>query len=153
MADSKRQQIISAIKTGLQGITIANGYETDLGNYIYEWKLAAYQSTELPGADLRDTTETVTNTIDLHQHDMTVEVKILGNTSSIAADIRKRLADVIKAVKTDLTWGGLAEDTVVIGEDLIEAEINITGTGAVKVNAASARFTVSYTTAPFDPYA
>ncbi len=50
MADSKRQQIISAIKTGLQSITIANGYETDLGSSIYEWRLAEYQSMELPSA-------------------------------------------------------------------------------------------------------
>lgn len=152
MADSKRQQIMNAIKTRLQSISVANGYETDLGNCIYEWKLSVYQSTELPGADLRDTTETVVNTIELHQHDMTVDVKILGNTTSLAADIRKRLADVVKAVKTDLTWGGLAENTVIIGEDLIEAEISIAGTGTVKVNGASARFTVSYITALFDPY-
>ncbi len=45
---------------------------------------------------------------------MTVEIKILGNTSSLATDIRKRLADVVKAVSVDLTWGGLAEDTMII---------------------------------------
>jgi hypothetical protein len=152
MADSKRQQIVSAIKTRLQGITVANGYETDLGNAIYEWRLSAYQSTELPGADLRDTTETVGVTVGSHEHKMTAEVKVLGSTSSLPADIRKRLADVVKAAGTDLTWGGLAEDTAAAGQDLIEAEVNITGTGLVKVCAASVRFEVSYTTAPFNPY-
>lgn len=152
MADSKRQQIVNAIKTRLQGITVANGYQTDLGNAVYEWRLTPYQSTELPCADVRDTTESVEATVEVHIHKTTMEVKVLGSTGSLPADIRKRLADVVKAVGTDLTWGGLAEDTVAAGQDLIEAEIDITGTGLVKVRAASARFEVSYTTAPFNPY-
>src|SRR3990170_3357246 len=57
MADSIRQQIMTAIDTRLKLITITNGYETNAGNNVYEFWDIALEDDELPAIIWRDGAE------------------------------------------------------------------------------------------------
>ena len=147
MADSIRQQIIDAIETQLGTILTTNGYETNLGSNIFVWKPEPFAATEVPGADIQDQEETIDLAVWLHEHSLTLAVKVVGSGTTVTADLRKYIADVTKAVGVDLTWGSLAQDTAFSGTDLIEVEVNDKVRMGVQMN-----FTVQYNTAPFDPY-
>src|SRR3990170_6560821 len=46
MADSKRQQIVSALDTRLKTILTTGGYETNLGNNVKWWRQEPFADTE-----------------------------------------------------------------------------------------------------------
>lgn len=120
MADSIAQQIMNAIGTRLQGITIANGYNTNAGNNVFADRVTPLIETELPGLIYRDPEEDE-EALTMGYHQMTLKVEIEAVTYGAIApkDVRNKLiADVKKAVRTDLTWGGLALDTRITGRSL-----------------------------------
>ena len=147
MADSIRQQIIDAIETQLGTILTTNGYETNLGSNIFVWKPEPFAATEVPGADIQDQEETTDLAAQLHEHLLTIAVKVVGSGATIENDTRKYIADVIKAVGVDVTWGALAQDTAPTGIDLIDVAIDDAVRMGVQLN-----FIIQYTTVPFDPY-
>lgn len=146
MADSKRQIILNAIDTALKTIKIANGYETDLGNNIFEWREEPLQESELPAAIWRDTDEPVEFTIGAHEHKLTVEIELYAVGPTSPTILRKLIADVVKLVGANLTWSGNAEDTKPQTEDIkTEKESR-------RIAGALVKFEVIYTTNRFDPY-
>jgi len=109
MADSIRTKIISAMDTRFKGILVASGYETNVGNHVFAWKETPFEASDLPALNYRDRTENKESLSFSHQLNiLTVEVDIFSET---LAEIRKILADIEKAIATDLTWSGNAMDT------------------------------------------
>lgn len=133
MAD-KRQQIVDAIKVRLAGIRTANGYNTEIGLHVFEWKVKAFSESELPGVAFRDTDPKVRElTGGMQEVSLPVEF-IIGAASgaSTMQVLREAIEDVLSAINSDFTWGGLAWDTAVdTVEAFAEHEGKLTGLGRI----------------------
>jgi len=115
----KRQQIIDTIKTKLAAIKTANGYYTNIGDNVFEWKANPMETSKLPGVEVRDTEETLLSaesqsTYNLHDFMMTVELKVLCAESTPTATVRKMIIDVYKLIGANLTWSDYAIYTYLI---------------------------------------
>ena len=135
MAD-KRQQIVDAIRTRLAGILILNGYHTDIGRHVFEWKVTAFAVSDLPGVAYRDT-DPVIRELTGGMQDVSLPVEFIIGAASGASTmqvIRSAIEDVLAAINQDFTWGGLAWDTSI---DTIEAFAEAEGrlTGLAKIAA------------------
>ena len=109
---NKRQQIMDAVKSRLQTITTVNGYNTNLGNNVYEWKETAFAENEMPGIDYHDSRcERFDGVLNRFRWRLNVELEIATQDATAVSDVRKMIADVYKAIGTDDTWGGLAITT------------------------------------------
>lgn len=146
MATSKRQSVVDAIETRLQTIAITAGYETDLGRHIFVWRPLPIEEADLPAAIVRDTDSPTQVSFGLHEHAMTVEVELFAAGNQAAKDIRTLVADVTKAISTDRTFGGLAEETTVTSEDFIVEQ------ASRRIASALLRYQVVFTTALWDAY-
>lgn len=113
---SKRQQIIDAIIARMQLIKLANGYQTDLGNNVNDFK-TRYDEDDLPGLSVCDTianhelasgSPTATNQIDT----MSVQLRVFVSDDTPAQELRTMIADIWKAIKVDPRWGSLAMQTI-----------------------------------------
>ena len=116
----RRQEIVDAIKARLQTIQVANGYDTELGLHVFEWKVTAFADSELPGVCFRDTEQTVVElTGGFRNTSLTVEF-ILGAASgaTTAGIVRQGIGDVVRCIDTDPTWGGLAWDTAIQSDEM-----------------------------------
>lgn len=114
MADSKRQQILSAIDTRLKTIKTINGYETNLGNKIYAWKATPLDDVDLPAAEYRDIANDHFKPapIGSFRWALTIEIGVItASGTTTISDIRKMIGDVYKAIGTDITWSTLAQWT------------------------------------------
>jgi hypothetical protein len=151
MADSIRQRICSAFDTRLKGITVAAGYATNVGQNVFEWIPAVIDQDQTPGILWMDVDESPSNlttagTIGYHDHRLRIEARIIASGSTSIATIRKALADVVRAIGVDTTWGGLASRTNPVANDM----------DAEKADrlAAAMRLTIEidYTTHKWNPY-
>lgn len=112
MADSKRQQIISALDTRLKTIKTIAGYQTNLGNNVFEWNNKPLAANEMPGLIYRDVSNSrQEGAIGKFRWGLNVEIEIMTSGSTAAADVRKMLADVYKAIGTDVYFSALAVTT------------------------------------------
>ena len=119
----KRQQIVDAIKTRLQGILIANGYATNLGNNIFEWRVTNLNSAEFPACVYRDVSNAKQDgAIGSFRWALNIEIQLVTDGETSAAEIRKLIADVYKAIGTDVRWGGLAVTTEQPESDEMDVE-------------------------------
>ena len=117
---TRRQEIVDAIKARLQTLQVANGYGTELGLHVFEWKVTAFADSELPGVAFRDTEQTVAElTGGFRNVSLTVEF-ILGAASgaATASVVRQGIGDVVRCIDTDPTWGGLAWDTAIQSDEM-----------------------------------
>lgn len=147
MPDSKRQKIVTAIDTALKNIKTTQGYETDLGLNIFEWREEPLQESELPAAIWRDTVAPVVDdTFGEHLHKMSMEIEVIASGASAPSVLRQLIADVVKMIGANLTWGGLAEDARPQTEDIK------TDRESKRIGSALLKFEVLYLTARFDPY-
>ena len=108
MADSKRQKIIDAIKTRMEGILIANGYETNLGQNVEDWKVN-WNEEDLPALAICDTVEAVefANNQPTATKDMCVlpvMLRVFLKSDTPAKIARKYQADLTKAIGVDKFW-------------------------------------------------
>ena len=148
MPESRRQELVAAVLARFKGIRIADGYETNLGLNVSEWRTDPMQEGEKDLLNLRDTVSPILeeDTIGAHTHNLTVEVDLLSVNETPATQYRKMIADVIKAIGVDLTWGGLAEHTEPGAEELVVEQ------ASRKVIGGLVRFTVIYSTARWTVY-
>ncbi len=118
MTDSIRQKIISAIDTRLKSILIAGGYETDIGQNVWDWRAESLEEDNLPALIYRDTgTETEFGTFTTFTHKMTVNIMVAVSSTTPMTTIRKIIADIDRAIGMDDTWGGLALMTIKISDE------------------------------------
>ena len=54
-----RAEIVSALKTLLETISPGNGYLTDLGLNVYEWREYAFSSADMPCINIKDMSDTI----------------------------------------------------------------------------------------------
>lgn len=147
MATSIRQQIMTAVDTRLKAMLFSNGYELDLGKSVHEWRSIPLDEGDLPAVVYRDRNEVLEITVGRHDHRMDLEIEIILSGAAAPTDLRRAIADVVKAVGSDRTWGGLAFDTGYGESESITVVQN-----ERRVAGAILRFVVSYVTDPFDNY-
>lgn len=151
MADSRRELIFKAVVTRFAGITVAGGYETNLGNGVKQWRVTDFKDDELPLLNLRDVECITDQKIGHHEHRLKIEaiaVSQLDVSDGVLGGrrARKMAADLHKAIGVDRKWGGLATDTNPI-RDIVLIEQD-------KVTLASVKFEfeIVYRTGAYDPY-
>ncbi len=131
---TKRQEIVEAIKVRLPSIRTANGYGTDLGLHVFEWKVTAFGEGELPGVCFRDTEQTVAElTGGYRNNSLTVEF-ILGAASGALTPgiVRQAIADVVRCIDSDPTWNGLSWDTAIQSDEMfVDHDGKLTGLAKV----------------------
>lgn len=150
MADSRRQQIVAALLTRMQGILVANTFETNAGQHVFEWPAVPLdeEQGELPAIVVRDgdcIVEREANMADVHH--LQVDIECVGQGTEAAAEVRKIMGDVIEAISFDLTFGGLAIDTNLTGHNMrqISQEDRKLGGGELT-------FLIEYRTTHMDPF-
>jgi hypothetical protein len=149
MTDPKRQTLITAIDTRLKQILVSpGGYNYNLGSSVHEWRSTPLDDSELPAVIYRDLEEVVSVTVGKHEHRMLLEIELALSGATVPATMRKGIADIVKALGVDLTFGGLAEDTEFEGTEAISIIQN-----ERRIAGVILRFIVTYLTNPFDPYA
>ena len=133
---------MAAVKARMQTILIASGYYTNLGSKVYEWRLTAFEDGDLPGINIADPEQTTINELtqgnyNKHDHILSVIIQVVYSSSSTPALVRRMIADVKKAISTDLTWSGLAYNTTAADEpetmDLEQRE-GTYGSALIKIN-------------------
>jgi len=149
VADSKRQQIVTAIDTRLKTIKTVNGYETNAGDNVYEFWDIALEGDELPAIIWRDGAEDSELLVNTTQNrTLTVELTLQALGVTAPAILRKLIADVEKAILVDNTWGGLAIFTSVMNVvDTFDVEHKDRRMGVCRTT-----FTVLYRTGYLNPY-
>jgi len=160
MADSRRQDVVDAIKTAMQGITVANGFETNLGSKVYVWKGENWVSTELDGIDIRDVSDNIdpknnggsASGLNREDHKLQVEIRLAtGQSESVDVRLRKMIADVYKKISADRTFGlAYCRTTWPRGDEMGLIQ---DGSAGDATGAALVKLEVVFVTKPFDPYA
>jgi hypothetical protein len=139
---SIRQQLIDKVKTRFAGITTAGGYATNIGSHQFEWLMTPLESSDLPAHIIRDEVEDTTITEKNAGHlsrslKITVDL-VLAESDATAANARKAIADVIKAVGVDDKWGGLARRTLPVRDEIMADP------EGQRVSGARVTFTIDY---------
>jgi hypothetical protein len=118
MPDTIRQRIITSLDARLKTILVANGYQTDVGANIFDWRAEALEESDLPALIYRDTLcNTEISNISSYTHRMTVEIIAVVANDTPMAIIRNIIADIDKAIGVDDRWGNLAVLTERTGDE------------------------------------
>lgn len=143
-----RQQIIDTIQARFEGITVVNGYQTDIGLNVTSWKETPWDEGIYSGVDVRD--PDCTGSADVfpaHTFKLTVKATAFAKVGAGTVDeIRdKTLSDINKAIGIDPSWGGLAINTEPPTDSIIiEHKDKIIG-------GCEVTFVVQYRTKAWDP--
>lgn len=147
MPDSRRQQIIDQLKTLLATVLISNGYKTNVGSNIFEWKSIDFQDSELPGIDVRDPDESVETKGGRHYYTLTIEIEAKVSASTTTNQAREVLADIETLMGSNQNLGGLVHLVRPVQNELLDFEkVNN------KFGTVSMRLEVQYATKAFQPY-
>ena len=121
----KRDLIMQAVVTRMQGILTSGGYYSNLGSKVFEWRPkvlaeggASYVPTEqdeLPALHIRDPIDAIVR-VDLkgnEDHELNGEFEIAHAAGDTPQEMRQQIEDVRAAIGTDYTWGGYAKKTAI----------------------------------------
>ncbi len=151
MADSKRQLVCTALDTRLKTILTASGYNTNLGLQVHEWRETPLDLSDLPACIWRDRSEddgnaTIGGTIGYQIHQLKMELSVFISGSTTPSQARQILADIQTAIGVDQTFGGLADRTDPLSNELeIAHEENEVGRLTVNI-------TITYRTKKWNAY-
>lgn len=156
-----RQQIVDALLTRFRTIKTDNGYETNAGHYVFEWKdldNSPWNAEEVAeGAiNVKDKSEPGTDSTVQGRHEKELQFELdigtnksVGNTLTVAQQVRKILGDIEKSLDDSGTWiTGIAIRSI---SPFTVNEASIVQTGNV-LGAARVQFSIKYTNQRFDPY-
>lgn len=118
MPDTKRQQIVTALAARLALIQVANGYQTDAGLNVNEWLVTPLELQDPPALNFRDEEDVIELTTGKDLHTLTIAIECYATGSSSPATLRLMLADIVRAIAVDNTFGGLVEDTTISSESI-----------------------------------
>lgn len=138
----KRQQITDKIGQLLARITIANGFNTDLGLKLAYWQDYASEYGE-PILIYRDLEEEAVEKGDDHEN--TLQVEIEGRKPELPIEPNKILQDIIRAIGYEPNLAGLAIKVFPpSNQTLVETDGKV-------VSRVIVNFTIVYRTRRFQP--
>lgn len=150
MASSVRQQIVDALVALLRTVKTINGYETELGSNVTEWRTTEWQESELPGCDVRDTGEETEAKGQYHYNTVHAELEAKVQDASAPGVVRNVIADINKAIgtvtKTD-ALGSLVTQISPVENESIDFEKKDRSFGGVLM-----KIDISYRIKAFKPY-
>jgi hypothetical protein len=144
---SRRQRIVDQIKALLMTVTVTNGFKTDIGSSVFEWKSTDFQITDMPGVDVRDPEEQVATRGTNHIYTLTIEIEAKVSASSSTNQSREVLADIQTLMGSNQNLGGLVYKVTPVDNELLDFEKVNNKLGSVLI-----RFEVEYATKAFQPY-
>jgi len=144
---SRRQRIVTKLIAVFEKNTKLYGHQTNLGSNVFEWKSTPFQEVDLPGMDLRDTSEVVEVKGLQHYYTLTIEVEAKVQASTSTSVSREVLADIITIIGQNITLGGLVTNVTPIQNTLLNF-----GKADKKFGTISMEFEVQYITKVFKPY-
>lgn len=123
-----RQDIVSAIKSRFAALTTGGGYHNTLTGKVFLFFGRTAEAETL--IDVRDTTqriEDLSGTKWNRTMSVSINITVVGGTSDELG--RALIEDMYHAIGTDRTWGGLAIETVALGDslDVEQEEKRVTG--------------------------
>jgi hypothetical protein len=133
---SIRQQIIDAVVARMKTILTTNGYITNVGEHVWEWKTTPYGPKDRPGLSVREPVTNVTAQCDAYvDWAMELEIEIVAEDAALtAAQLRSMKEDIYKAIGTDEYWGNLAARTHPVSDEAeLVQEDTVLGAGLVKI--------------------
>ena len=122
---SERQTLVDRALARFATITVANGYQTNIGAKVKEWQTTPLDETELGSLLVRDTIASVRpdpNGPNSSKHTWSQQVivdVVLQESAQSPVEARKTISDINKAVGVDQTWGGLARRSEQVSEKLM----------------------------------
>ncbi len=131
-----RQSIVDALETRLAAV--------DGVNLAAVWHVSDLATGDLPAVLIRDTQDEMPEVgIDAgrRDHKLSIEIEALAKGATALAAVRELIADIIAAIGTDYTFGGLAYDTQVA-----TADVNLVDS-ATLIASAQLTLTIRYRTA------
>lgn len=149
--DTRRQLIVNQVIAQLQAIATANGFLTNVGASVFEWRDTPFQETELPALIFRDLDEpqelsSPRSERVLRSLHCLVQVVTVGDTPM--RDIRQILADIEKAVGKGASdyWGKFASNTRPrIARAILDQE-------SLKFAGSTFEFYIDYPTTAFNSF-
>ena len=149
MADSIREQITQALLTRLQTITIAGGYETDIGLKM-ERARRSFDEEDLPAGALWPGVEEGAKEYQANNNEMSVDIEghaQVGASETADAIANRLIADIQKGVEThDAALSALIDG---LQYRSVEPQYPEDGGDVVSVRVS---YAVKYKTARGDPY-
>jgi hypothetical protein len=116
-----RQKLVDAVKARMATILIANGFYTDIGKNVMEWRTAPIGDEDLGSCSVSDPEdvpiqESIKGGGTVQDRWLTVVISLpfAGGSSTSGATMRQAVADVYKAIGAVTpgfnleSWGGLA---------------------------------------------
>jgi hypothetical protein len=112
MADSVRQRLIDAVKTRFKTISVANGYQTDIGSNVFVWRnlerdpLNENESQLLNISDWKEINEPKISGRSDHHKTLFLHIEAECVVAVTEADSvgRKIIADIEKCLGVDIKW-------------------------------------------------
>jgi hypothetical protein len=93
---SVEQDIMTAVMTNMNNISIANGYTFDVGSNVFEWRDSPLNDGEFPAIIVKDVYNEVSEE-DEKEHTLTVEIQLVDSGNSSPASIRAKVQDILTA--------------------------------------------------------
>lgn len=97
---SKRQSIMDKLMIMLQDIWQVNGYNTDIGNNVQEWRVTPVAEGDLPMLTYSDISHETSVPLSVrHDHVLTVKIEAyVAAGTATAATARLVMSDILRAV-------------------------------------------------------
>jgi len=150
MPTGRREQVFAAVLARFGAINGTGNYNYNLTGKVSAWRHLGkdpWLPAELPAVTVTDPlrrTEQQLSGVQTHDLEIHVLGAVAGTGSPAAA--RKLIDDLVEAIRSDRTWGGLAWDTRPGSDDIaLEQEGD-------RIAHVRLIFTVQYRTKSFDPY-
>ena len=145
-AKSLRQQLVEAVDTRLKTILTTGGYETNVGGNVFWWRSRLDQAG-LPAIVCLDRQHQEWAATASWRRTLIIDLEIyLAPAGAPDTAMRQALADIETAIGSDVTCGGLAEDT-----SFFEGEHMSLDDHESIVVASGFFITIEYTTEPWNP--
>lgn len=145
---SVRKNIIDALETGFKTILISNGYRTDIGSTVYQWKTTAINQDETQSLILKDTNNGIVESNHInHEHLLNVEIGVFYSGTDPVSNVRDAMLDVYEWIGRDenMYLGGNSYQIEYKGDQMeSEHPEQVTADGLINIE-------VSYITQAFKP--
>lgn len=147
MKKSRRQRIIDELISIFEKNTKAYGHKTNLGSNVFQWKTTDFQEVDLPGMNLRDTTETIEVKGLNHYYTLLIEIEAKVQASTSTTIAREVVADIMTIIGQNYTLDGLVVNIRPVENELLDFE-----KVAKRFGTISMTFEIQYITKAFQPY-
>lgn len=143
---TKRELIVEQVKSRFSGIRTTNGYRTNVGQNVFNWKTQPWDETELPGCNIRDLREDQELQVNTKHHrtlQLSVDIAVAGTNA--ATDIRNAIGDVEQCIGLDRRFG-----TLVFNTNLRSDQMDVLQDDFI-LGVAEVTFDIQYRTDQFNP--